>query len=171
MHFASLILLNKNKYSLTYKICAYLCEIDRKLTILNTLMNTRLWSRLTCSCTAARWDPPGRWKQSCHHLIWKQGDMSLYLQQVEHQGEEDSDREEDETPPDQVGDPAVVQRAAGAPEHRGDDGHHLLSFCKPVRPWWMLSFSFRWTGAAPAALLQSGHLALNRDNYESKMVL
>lgn len=59
--------------------------------------------------------------------------MSLYLQQVEHQGEEDSDREEDETPSDQVGRPDIVQGAVGIAEHRGDDGHHFFSFgCQPV---------------------------------------
>ena len=59
--------------------------------------------------------------------------MSLYLQQVEHQGEEHSDCEEDDTPADEIGGPDVVQGAVGAAEHRGDDGHHFFSFgCKPL---------------------------------------
>lgn len=88
---------------------------------------------LTCPRAAAWRDPPGGGEQSCHHLLGKQGDVSLYLEQVEHQGEGRADREEDETSADQVGRPDVVQRAVGIPEHRGDDGHHLFSFgCHPV---------------------------------------
>lgn len=83
---------------------------------------------LTGSCAAARRDPPGGREQSCHHLLGKQGDVSLYLQQVEHQGEERADGEEDQTPADQVGRPDVVQRAVGIAEHRGDDGHHFFGF-------------------------------------------
>lgn len=83
---------------------------------------------LTSSCAAAWRDPPGRRKQSCHHLLGKECDISLYLEQVEHQGEESSDGEEDETPADQVGRPDVVQGAVGIPEHGGDDGHHFFSF-------------------------------------------
>lgn len=83
---------------------------------------------LTCPRAAAWRDPPGRRKQSCHHLLGKQCDISLYLQQVEHQGEGRSDCEEDETPADQVGRPDVVQGAVRIAEHRGDDGHHFFSF-------------------------------------------
>lgn len=118
--------------------------------------------QLTCPSAAARWDPPGRGEQRCHHLLWKQRDMPLYLEQVEHQGERRPDGEEHQTPADEVGRADVVQGAVGVAEHRGDDGHHLVSFgCHPVGPWRMLGLDLWCTRAAPAAVLQAGHLALD----------
>lgn len=65
--------------------------------------------------------------------------MPLYLEQVEHQGERRPDREEHQTPADEVGRADVVQGAVGVAEHRGDDGHHLIGFgCHKVGPRRML---------------------------------
>lgn len=100
-------------------------EVKRSTTTYNSRMIERL---LTCSCAAARWDPPGGRKQCCHHLFGKQRDISLYLQQVEDQGERCSDREENETAADQVGRPDAVQRAIRVAEHRGYAGHHFFNF-------------------------------------------
>lgn len=138
---------------------------------------TRGAQELTCCCPAARGHPPGRGEESGNHLVREQSDVSLDLQQVQHQGHESTHDEEDHAPLHQVLTQVQGAAAGGAAgtggagaacsvTHQrqrgaGDGGAQHLAHLggqpsSRVPTLGFVPFS-GCVGTAPGAVLQPGH--------------